>query len=58
MTSSPYILAGTGSSVTSINFYFALFLSGGQYGAHCDPHYLIDSEDKMETAKYKGDGDR
>ena len=55
MTSSPYILA---SSVTSINFYFALFLSGGQYGAHCDPHYLIDSEDKMETAKYKGDGDR
>ena len=38
----------------SIIYYFVL--SGGQYGAHTDPHNLID--EKEETEKYKGDGDR
>ena len=35
--------------------FFAL--SGGQYGAHTDPHHLIDS-DKEKTDRFKGDGDR
>ena len=34
----------------------ALSLAGGQYGAHCDPHNIIDT-DKMETNK-KGEEDR
>ena len=35
--------------------FFAL--SGGQYGAHTDPHHLIDS-DKEKSDRFKGDGDR
>ena len=49
-----YDYGSSRSNFMSIIYYFVL--SGGQYGAHTDPHNLID--EKEETEKYKGDGDR